>query len=154
MPIPASLEEIGVGAFGQCQGLFDEKGFLIVGDVLCEYNGDSGLITIPEGVGKILPRVFSKFYSISLRLPKSLQTLGDAFRKCRPLEAIELPMGLKTVETGAFSECANLRSVTIPDGKTVIEEGAVAPFSVTIHAPLGSLARDWAMKTGTLFEEL
>lgn len=154
MPIPASLEEIGVGAFGQCQGLFDEKGFLIVGDVLCEYNGDGGLITIPEGVGKILPRVFSKYYSISLRLPKSLQTLGDAFRKCRPLEAIELPMGLKTVETGAFSECMNLRSVTIPDGKTVIEEGAFAPSSLTIHSVAGGFAEQYAKEQNFPFQAI
>ncbi len=127
---------------------------MIVNGELCAYMGRGGEIVIPEGVKRIQRAIFFDYISISVRLPQSLEVLGDAFTKSRELVSIVLPMGLKTVEKKAFFHCPQLTDVTVTDPMTVIEDEAFLYTSVTLHAPVGSFAETYAKEKNIPFKAI
>jgi len=91
-------------AFKDCKQLYDQKGFLIINDVLVDYKGNDFEITIPDGVKEINRfAVFWKSVS-SIRIPKSVRKIGNRAFDGTTLKDIYLENGNVILESGAFGE--------------------------------------------------
>ena len=158
--IPASVAEIGENAFYWCENLTS--------------------VTIPDGVTEIGESAFCGCKALaSITIPASVTEIGKyAFHCCERLASITIPNGVTEIGESAFYKCENLTSVTIPDSVTKIGEWAfdgctglisiTIPASVseigecafdgcehlTIHAPAGSAAEEFAKKKGIPFEAI
>ncbi len=97
--IPDSVTSIGECAFFACNGLQDSNGFIIVKNILFDYNGTGENISIPNNVILI-----DKW----------------AFTNCSNLVSVIIPNGVTTIGWGGFSNCSALKSITIPDSVTSI----------------------------------
>ncbi len=145
--IPDSVTYIGDRAFSSCEGLADENGLIIVGNVLYGYCGDGGDVVIPDGVTEICSSVFNSRQDItSIDIPDSVTTIGSgAFSWCTGLTADEdgfvilndilviykgddadvvVPDGVTTIEYEAFANNSDIASVTLPDSVTTISSYA------------------------------
>lgn len=100
--------------------------------ILVEYTGDAETVEIPEGVTVIGEDAFSGCDSItSVVIPKGVTKIGDnAFSGCEGLKSLIIPKGLKKIGEDAFEGCTNL----------------------TIHAPRGSKAEEYAEENGIPFK--
>lgn len=147
--IPAGVTEISKSAFSGCTGLtdvaiaegvtnithytfsdtpwFKNLGELaVVNHILLKYRGNSGDVTIPEGVTKIG---------------------NGAFQGCTGLTSVTIPEGVTEIGVFAFYDCTGLISVTIPaDVKEIGMDAFTHCPNLTIHAPAGSYAEEYAKK--------
>ena len=101
--IPNSVTNIGDSAFLGCKGLADDKGFVIIRNVLYSYYGNDSEVTIPDSVTNIG---------------------NSAFRDCSNLTTVTIPDSVTSVGKEAFYKCSSLNSVTIPDSVTSIGSDA------------------------------
>ena len=63
-----------------------------------------------------------------------------------------VPAGVEAIASGAFSDCLLLKSVVIPQSVKQIAEDAFYQYAqVTIHAPAGSYAEQYAKENGIPF---
>ena len=124
--IPDSVTSIGEGAFCGCAGLADDKGFVIVRNMLCGYFGKGADVVVPTGVTGIDARAFSDCSSLtSITIPDSVTSIGDyAFYNCSSLASIAIPDSVTSIGRGAFAGCSSLKSITIPDSVTSIGDKA------------------------------
>ena len=104
-------------------------------------------------------RAEGKFYSISFRvsdrdgilwLPEDLETVEMEAFSGSGASTVVIPQGMKTIEGRAFSSCASLDAAYIPDSVTSIGQEAFSD-QVTIYAPSGSFAEDYASENGLSF---
>ena len=78
------------------------------------YSSSVDIIIIPDGVTKIGNGAF-KSCGIDIKLPESLEEIGDfAFSGC-DLGDLILPDGLRSIGPYAFSYCRGITELTIPD---------------------------------------
>ena len=162
--IAASVEEIGVAAFKDCENLESVNipaSVTIIKDET--FSGCKALnsVTIEgdiKGIGEAAFYFCEELYSISL--PESCVEIGaEAFRVCLSLSNITLspkltylgayslsqtsitsiviPSTLNTIEGGTFSQCRSLKNVTISEGVKTIEEYAFHSCAALekIHIP-------------------
>ena len=124
--IPNSVTSIGNGAFSGCEGLQDNKGFVVVHDVLYSYHGSDTEITIPDNVTLIEGWAFSGCTSLtSITIPGSVISIKEcAFIGCKNLTSVTIPEGVTSIEEDTFRGCINLTSITIPDSVISIKEWA------------------------------
>ena len=125
--IPENLTNIGGGVFSGCSGLADANGFVIVGGVLYDYEGESTEITIPQGVTGISGDAFEgiSYFLTSVTMPESVTNIGAyAFRGCSSLASVEIPESVTGIGDGAFWGCSSLTSVTLPENVLKIGDGA------------------------------
>ena len=95
--LPESVE-IDPHAFAHCKALADEKGFIIVKQVLHGYCGTDEEVVVPEGVVTIPEKVFTNGYNDfrTLRLPNTLKNLSPyALSSCLNLMAVTFPEHMK-----------------------------------------------------------
>ena len=136
--IPASIKQIGRGAFEGCVGVTS--------------------VTIPDGVTAIEPCTFSDCSSLAgIRVPKSVTRIKyAAFDNCSSLTNIAFPGQLSEIGSMAFLACTNLTSITIPGGVTKIEDftflGCSILSNVTIRAGVTSLGDSAFAACGSLAE--
>lgn len=107
--IPASVEKIGMLAFGECDELES---------VVFEENSK---------LKEIDRSAFSKCPLKSINIPSSVRYIRyQAFRECKKLESLVFEDGsnLEVIEHGAFVYCSSLKSVTIPSSVVKIDEHA------------------------------
>ena len=110
--------------------------FVILDGVLSAYNGDSDIVTVPEGINHIEIGVFEDSEIAEVYFPDSLVSIGDyAFRSCDKLERIHLNEGLVTIGDRAFCGCKHLADVEFP---TTIREIKNAAF---IYSGIKSFAK-------------
>ena len=155
--IPNTVTYIGDGAFEGCSGLtiYGEKDsvaheyaqengiefkvlgeenedseqseFIIENGVLTRYVGTAEHVVVPEGVTKIDVYAFAGSEMVSVKLPKSLQTIVSfAFWDCENLEHVEFSSAVSGIMSFAFAECKSLKSIELPNGLTEISSGIVA----------------------------
>jgi hypothetical protein len=118
-----------------------ESDFVVKGQVLVKYRGEShdvvippklginrigerafadssiSSVVIPMGVGYIDERAFMNCSFLkSVALPNTLIRLGRrAFFNCYMLENINMPRSLVAIEDGVFYNCHSLKEIDIPD---------------------------------------
>ena len=120
--IPDSVTNIGEGVFYHCTGLADDKGFVIVRNMLCGYFGKGADVVVPTGVTKIDIGAFEWCSSLaSIAIPNSVTSIGgSAFEWCSSLTSVEIPDSVTSIGGSAFQWCSSLTSVKIPDGIVTI----------------------------------
>ncbi len=109
--IPASVEEIGNGAFsGGSGGNVGNIENVRFGD----YDPVTGELVTPSRLRVIGENAFK--YSItleSIELPESLEVIGaSAFANCTKIKAITIPENVTTIGASAFANCSLLEDVT------------------------------------------
>ena len=61
----------------------------------------------------------------SITIPDSVTAIGkSAFKVCKSLTTIHLPISLIEIKAYTFYDCSSLTSITIPDSVTAIGESA------------------------------
>ena len=139
-------------------------------------------VSMPESVKRIGDFAFHECRELKrIRFSDNLESIGEyAFCSCSSLEEITLPDRLQRVGSCAFEWCSKLRHISIPCSAVVLEEDAFFDcrdlervdlssgvteigkdaFSkimnfvdLTIHAPAGSYAEQYAKEHGIPFVE-
>ncbi len=134
--IPASVENIGAGAFHRCSSLasvtFEERSRLktIGGYYSFGAFTDCAALTsieIPASVETIKAAAFkgcSSLASVTFEEGSQLKTIGGwgndnhfygAFEDCVALTSIEIPASVETIKAAAFKGCSSLASVTFEE---------------------------------------
>ena len=152
LPKDAKIDHV---AFYDCSNLADEKGFVIVNNILFRYMGSDKDAIIPDGVVAIDNGAFERSKTLeSITIPNSVKFIGNAaFYGCRKLSSVKI-LNLETdIHRSAFESCPKLldkngfviftdylyqylgehEHVTIPDTVKTIGEGAF-PYSKTIKS--------------------
>lgn len=111
LTIKGGAVNIGDKAFRGCSGLSDEAGLVIVGNVLFDYKGSGGNVTIPTGV----------------------TVIGEsAFSGCKNVTNVTISKSVTRIGGWAFSDCTGLKRITIPDSVTFIGQRAFLHCGCTI----------------------
>lgn len=139
--LPKGVTRIGPGAFAGCTGLTS--------------------VTIPEGVTEIGEGAFYGCLGLTgVTIPEGVAEIGaEAFADCAGLTSMTIPKGVTEIGGWTFFGCKGLTSVTIPGSVISIHENAFGYLwegdcHVTIHAPAGSYAEQYAMLFGVPFVAL
>lgn len=127
---------------------------------ISSYGNDYSFVTsvvIPEGVTVIDDYAFKGCSSLtSVVIPESVTKIGtDAFMDCSSLESVTIPKSVTEIKVMAFWGCTSLKYVEIPESVTNIEGCVFVKCpSLTIRAPEGSKAEEYAKEKGIPFEAL
>lgn len=152
--VPGWVKEIPENAFENCKNVQTVE--------ICEgteiiranaFNECTHLISvqIPDTVGQIERHAFRKCYALqNVNLPKRLTRIGaGAFRFCHNLISITIPDSVHELVFGAFEYCIGLETVTIPTSVKEIWNNVFRGCEkLTIHAPAGSYAEQFAKENG------
>ena len=124
--IPDSVTSVGESAFSGCKALVNRNGFVIIRNVLYNYEGKAKSITIPDNVTSIWDCAFSECSSLTnISIPDSVTSIGDnAFSECESLTSISIPDSVTSIGDNAFSECSSLTNISIPGSVTSIGDNA------------------------------
>ena len=124
--IPDSVTHVGESAFSGCKALVNRNGFVIIRNVLYNYEGKAKSITIPDNVTSIWDCAFSECSSLTnISIPDSVTSIGDnAFSECESLTSISIPDSVTSIGDNAFSECSSLTNISIPGSVTSIGDNA------------------------------
>ena len=124
--IPDSVTHGGESAFSGCKALVNRNGFVIIRNVLYNYEGKAKSITIPDNVTSIWDCAFSECSSLTnISIPDSVTSIGDnAFSECESLTSISIPDSVTSIGERAFNDCSSLTSISVPDSVTSIEAPA------------------------------
>ena len=141
--LPASITNIGNGAFNGCSALTSVNIPANVKRIEAEtFLGCSALgsVTIPYGVEFIGESAFQGSGISSVLIPCSVKTIkGSAFRSCENLGSVVIPDSV-TELGNAFLSCTGLKSVEIGKGITTIAQatfdGCKAINTLTLSATL------------------
>lgn len=98
--IPATVTDIGDGAFSGCTALTK--------------------VTLPDGLKTIGKEAFCYCSALeSIELPSGLEKIGEsAFSTCKLLKSVKIPDTVTSVGDYAFSNCDALEALTLPNNKT------------------------------------
>ena len=155
---PSTIEPDAFQGSSWVNGISTE--FVVLGDVLLKYNGNSKNIVVPEGIRSIAPGAFSYNATVeSVVLPETLEEVGtNAFLHCYFLKDITIPATVSHIGAGAFDDTEWLntreeeftvvngiliahksqsRHVELPDGITAIGAGAFMANDelLSVHLP-------------------
>ena len=166
--LPEGLEEIGDGAFEYCAGI---QSVTIPDSVVAIENGAFSYceklrsIVIPESVTELGALVFCDCKSLqSVTIPGGIKEIRHgAFDGCENLRSVTISKGVTSIGYQAFNGCVNLTDVAIPASVTEIDQIAFTHDSqidtriiegLTIHAPTGSYAEQYARENDIKFQPL
>lgn len=154
--IPASVNEIGVGAFSKtgiesldlsatklshintflCDGCASLKSVLMpesvktIGESAFSSSGITS-IKIPGKVTSLAPRTFSNTAALkSIELPQELVSIGESCFEGSGISEINLPEGLTAIGVSAFRNAGSLAELYIPNSVESIGGYALYPMSV------------------------
>jgi len=142
------IEVITERHFNELVGRF----FQIDGTNLVWYLGDGSEVTIPTGITSI--NGFSYRESLtSVTIPAGVTSIeAGAFYKCKSLRGVVLPDSVTSIGTIAFCWCNSMEYLAIPKSVTSIGLYAFDECpNLTIHAPAGSYAEQYAKEHGIPF---
>ena len=131
--IPKSVKYIGGRAFEGTPWMAKKKGFVIVNNILLQYNGKKKSITVPNGVEKISGYAFYDNFSedkswhgpTSVVLPESVYELDEStFANCNRMKSIKILGKVEEIPYDCFYNCATLKDIQLPDTITTISDGA------------------------------
>ncbi len=168
--IPHSVQKIGYRAFAGCNRLRDifvdgeNTAYHMRGNCLIETESKTVVFghnepTIPDdgSVTSIGYGTFSHCDSItSMVIPGSVRRIGgDTFWDCSNLESVTMQNGVEEMDHGAFHCCKKLTHVEMPASvKRIACTAFEGCYGLTIHAPKGSCAEQFAKEVDIPFAEL
>lgn len=154
LTIPAGVTDIEQMNFLMMHGL--EEVSVAEGSTSFTYDAENGLLMTADKA-RLLHCFFHLAPQKEIILPEGMKTIDPfAFHYDVTVEKIVLPEGAETIGLLAFGICPKLTEIVIPASLTAIGvmEGQAGSGSITSFAqnvlvtPEGSLAWDWAQKTG------
>lgn len=109
---------VNAKTFGECEGLTDSNGFLIINGDLLWYKGNNAEVIVPDSVASIGGGAFADCVNMTaIHIPDSVIIIGaSAFCDCSGLTSITIPENVSTVDSWTFKNCVNLASVIIANG--------------------------------------
>ena len=123
--LPPDLDEIGDNAFSGCSALADDRGFVIIRDILYHYCGSESFVCIPDGISAISGAFMNNDDIITAEMPESVKRIGAyAFSGCKKLASVHIPDSVEIIGENAFEDCGSLTIIEIPASVTKIEEAA------------------------------
>ncbi|MBR5759776.1 MAG: leucine-rich repeat domain-containing protein, partial [Thermoguttaceae bacterium] len=134
--IPKGVATLGIGAFYRCSSLRS--------------------IDAPRGITELGEATFEGCSALtSINIPEGITEIGEkTFADCSALTAFVVPDGVKVIEHEAFEGCESLKLIVIPASVEEIDSPFEGRYSLTIRAPKGSNAEEFATKEGINFESL
>lgn len=120
--IPQTEITIGQRAFNNCPCLVDDKGFVIMGNTLFDYSGDSENVIVPTSVNFINHGTFYYMEKLkTITIPSNVITIGNqAFEHCVNLTSVIFSDGIENIGEGAFKNCKKLLAIDIPSSVKTI----------------------------------
>ena len=89
--------------------------FVIEGNVLVKYCGESREVEVPHGIKVIGIQAFHQQSSLTkITLPEGVTELQGTFFNCNNLETIILPDSLEHIPDVAFLGCVSLKTIVLP----------------------------------------
>ena len=149
-----NLQHVGADAFtGTAAASYSDKEFVTIGkDILVEYNGEGGVVTVPDGIRVIASAFSNKDGIVEIKLPRSLKSIGSsAFEGCKDLVSIDIPGGTHSIGNRAFANCSSLTDIYIPFDVSELGEsifdGCTDALSVlcTSGSPAESYCREYGI---------
>jgi len=139
---PYTLQTLGCRALEDTPILYDRKGAIYLGHVLCGYNGyipPHSWLEVREGTTVIAERAFTEVSNIeAVIFPDTVKYIGYcAFTECGDLKYIKLPKSLVDIGSEAFSY-TNVQEVVAPWKKPIKIDYHSFPNKTVIHIPKGS----------------
>ncbi len=134
--------------FKGCEGLADEKGFVILQGTLCDYYGKDENVSVPQGVTTIDSSAFQGCESVvRVVLPEGVVEIdSDAFAACFNLAEVVFPETLNIIGWNAFWRCERLRRVTLREGLLRLDHEAFSKCNslteVVIPKDIGWIGRN------------
>lgn len=137
LKIPACVEYIPEGRLGENlteliveegnENYYSKDGFIFrklyneKAELFCCPQGKKGEIVLPDGIYGIGDGAFGGCAGITaVRIPESVEYIGDAFSDCTSLTSVNLPKTLTRIEGFTFSGCTSLETLDIPETVTDI----------------------------------
>ena len=140
---------------GSVENVTIPEGVTVIGDGAFSDFFSLSSVVIPQGVTKIGERAFASCRSLkSVEIPESVTEIGYmAFINCNSLTTLVIPEGVMKIGNLAFNGNISLTSVEIPESVKEIEGSALCECpNLTIYAPKGSKAEEYAKRNGIPFE--
>ncbi len=124
--------------------------------VVEEIDKEADALNIPEGVTDIGVCAGNRGRMFTISFPKSLERIRpSAFGLCPNLKSVIIPENVVQIHPGAFAYCTNLQQVVIPSAWTNISDEVFKGCkNLTIYAPVGSKAEEYAKEHKIKFVEL
>ena len=175
--IPASVEQIGGGAFGGETDLkeitvdLENEYFYMQNDaliyhnkefdtrVIMDYETDNAatVFTVPDNVGYIEQYAFAQANNLEqIVLHDGVESINNyAFENCKKLSHFEFPNGIKRIESYVLIGCDGLASVIIPASVTEIGDMMVwGNEGYTVYGETGSFAEQYAAQNLLKFKTI
>ncbi|MCI9118853.1 MAG: leucine-rich repeat domain-containing protein, partial [Flavonifractor sp.] len=163
--VPAHVEEIECGAFKRCVALHSvvlPEGLRVIGDDAFSNCKALKTVVLPEGLRVIGSDAFAGCKALkTVVLPEGLEILKNRAFAETGITSLVIPKSVKQLDGDPFFCCEDLKDVTIlagmeylPDGLFVVSGITGAHYNVTIHAPAGSAAEDFAKRNNLKFAAL
>ena len=139
--IPATLAEIGEGAFSGTPKLQE----IVVEAGNPTYDSRGKCNAIIEKETNTLHTA-----CVNTVIPNDVTIIGPSAYYSVPIESIEIPSCITTIEREAFYECENLKSIVIPDNVTKLGEAAFCSCKSLQSVTLSKNIE--AIEPGTFYE--
>lgn len=135
--LPANVKSIGEFAFYGCIALKE--------------------VALPSNLRKIDEYTFAGCQLLTkISFPEHIQSIGKgAFSGCASLTELHIPEGPKKLGELTFARCCALAELTLPGSVQNIEQNALPKNpDLTLHAPAGSYAEQYAKENNISFQAL
>lgn len=153
LTIPASVEEIGLGAILGTASLAEmtasenNQYFSTDNNVLlnkektelyCAAGGITGSYTIPDSVGVIYPYAFATCMELTeVIIPEGVTEIGEAAFTTSGIAAVTIPKSVTVIGDGAFSGCENLSIVRFNGAAPAMGELTFETVVADVYYPAG-----------------
>ncbi len=158
--IPGTVDTIKDGAFTGCTKLTSidiPNRITYIGQFAFSECSSLKSIVLPKGMTTIEQWMFNGCSGLSLiSIPPSVTRIcSRAFADCTSLTTFNIPAAVTEVEFNAFTGCSNLNTVIFAGKSTRVGQDAFQGCSqLTLYAPEGSAAENYAKTCGILFAPL